>query len=76
MLRIDVDHYNSSHAYSVPSCNPFVGVNSVRAEIFSYGLRNPWRCSFDRGDAITGKKTHTIESTKMTMKQNQTGKRY
>ncbi|XP_062510656.1 HHIP-like protein 1 [Corticium candelabrum] len=54
VLRIDVDHYNSSHAYSVPSCNPFVGLNNVRTEIFSYGLRNPWRCSFDRGDAITG----------------------
>jgi glucose/arabinose dehydrogenase len=37
--------------YSIPAGNPFVG-RSGRDEIWSYGLRNPWRCSFDRG---TGK---------------------
>ncbi len=45
MLRIDVD---SGSPYAVPSDNPFVGVADVRPEIWAYGLRNPWRYSFDR----------------------------
>ena len=35
-------------SYSVPADNPFVGTAGARAEIWSYGLRNPWRFSFDR----------------------------
>ena len=40
----------------VPSSNPFVGRSGARAEIYSYGLRNPWRFSFDRstGDLTIG----------------------
>jgi glucose/arabinose dehydrogenase len=34
--------------YKIPASNPFVGVTG-RDEIWSRGLRNPWRCSFDRG---------------------------
>jgi glucose/arabinose dehydrogenase len=45
ILRI---HPDAGGGYSVPSDNPFVG-RSGRDEIFSYGLRNPWRVSFDRG---------------------------
>ena len=37
--------------YSVPPDNPFVGDDSARPEIWAYGLRNPWRFSFDR---VTG----------------------
>jgi glucose/arabinose dehydrogenase len=48
MLRIDVD---SASPYAVPPSNPFVGTPGVRPEIWSYGLRNPWRFSFDR---VTG----------------------
>ena len=33
--------------YTIPTDNPFYGVNNTRAEIWAYGLRNPWRCSFD-----------------------------
>lgn len=54
ILRIDIDTHNSTHAYSIPPCNPFVGVPGMRPEIYSYGLRNPWRCSFDRGNHQTG----------------------
>jgi glucose/arabinose dehydrogenase len=45
MLRLDVD---SEQPYAVPAANPFVGIASVRDEIWAIGLRNPWRFSFDR----------------------------
>jgi glucose/arabinose dehydrogenase len=47
MLRID-PHASGNAAYTVPSDNPFVGVQGARPEIWSIGLRNPWRFSFDR----------------------------
>ena len=46
ILRIDVD---SASPYAVPPSNPFVGgTHGERGEIWAYGLRNPWRFSFDR----------------------------
>jgi glucose/arabinose dehydrogenase len=45
ILRIDVDN---GDPYGVPQNNPFVGLDDVRPEIWSYGWRNPWRFSFDR----------------------------
>jgi glucose/arabinose dehydrogenase len=52
LLRIDVD---SGSPYAVPGSNPFVGVAGLD-EIWAYGLRNPWRFSFDRdtGDLWIG----------------------
>lgn len=49
IVRIDVnDLTDSSPAYVVPPDNPFVGNGSgYREEIWAYGLRNPWRFSFD-----------------------------
>jgi hypothetical protein len=47
MLRID-PRQNGAQAYTVPPDNPFVGVVGTRSEIWSYGLRNPYRFSFDR----------------------------
>jgi glucose/arabinose dehydrogenase len=51
MLRIDVNGTTSTKPYRIPSSNPYVGVTGLD-EIFSRGLRNPWRWSFDkvRGD--------------------------
>ncbi len=46
MLRID-PRSNGSRPYRVPPDNPFVGRKGVRPEIWAYGLRNPWRYSFD-----------------------------
>ena len=45
LLRIDV---SSGSTYSVPGDNPFVGAAGARPELWNYGLRNPWRFSFDR----------------------------
>jgi glucose/arabinose dehydrogenase len=47
ILRID-PRPSGSGAYSVPSSNPFTGRSGARGEIYAYGLRNPWRFSFDR----------------------------
>ena len=48
ILRMDPANPSGGTAYSVPGSNPFVG-RPGRDEIFSYGLRNPFRFSFDRG---------------------------
>ena len=48
ILRIDVDHPSEGKAYSIPKDNPFVNLAGARGEVFGYGLRNPWRMSFDR----------------------------
>jgi len=48
ILRIDVDNTQGIGAYSSPPDNPFFGSTPGRDEIFAYGLRNPWRFSFDR----------------------------
>ncbi len=54
ILRINVNGSGSGafNHYSIPSSNPFAGSRPGRGEIWDYGLRNPWRISFDRG---TGK---------------------
>jgi hypothetical protein len=46
ILRIDVDQ--PGVPYVSPSTNPFFGLPNHRDEIFAYGMRNPWRFSFDR----------------------------
>jgi glucose/arabinose dehydrogenase len=53
MLRIDVD---SGSPYAVPASNPFVANTAAKPEIWAYGLRNPFRFSFDRetGDLLIG----------------------
>jgi glucose/arabinose dehydrogenase len=54
ILRID-PKADGGKPYTIPSDNPFVGRAGAKGEIYSYGLRNPWRFSFDgAGDLIIG----------------------
>lgn len=56
ILRIDVDKADEGKAYAIPKDNPFVNEKSARPEIYAYGLRQPWKMSFDRptGDFWVG----------------------
>jgi len=56
LLRIDVDRTTATRNYAIPSSNPYATSTVYRREIWSYGLRNPWRFSFDRstGDLWIG----------------------
>jgi len=45
ILRIDVDH---KEPFAIPADNPFVDKAGALPEIWAYGMRNPWRFSFDR----------------------------
>jgi len=55
LLRIDVNRRTGSLQYGIPSTNPYVGRSGLD-QIWAYGLRNPWRFSFDRatGDLWIG----------------------
>jgi glucose/arabinose dehydrogenase len=55
ILRIDVNRRTGTLQYGIPATNPFVG-RTGDDRIWSYGLRNPWRFSFDRstGDLWIG----------------------
>jgi glucose/arabinose dehydrogenase len=57
LLRLDVDNGSTTSPFhGIPADNPFAGVAGARGEIWAYGLRNPWRFSFDRatGDLYVG----------------------
>jgi glucose/arabinose dehydrogenase len=49
LLRLDVEPTGETGTpYAIPPDNPFVGRDDMRPEIWAWGLRNPWRFSFDR----------------------------
>ena len=65
--------------YTVPADNPFVGVAGARAEIYAYGLRNPWRFSFDRatGDlALSDVGQNAIEEVNFAARGTGAGSNY
>ncbi len=48
ILRINVDSSSDSREYAIPASNPYANNSSgFREEIYAYGLRNPWKISFD-----------------------------
>jgi glucose/arabinose dehydrogenase len=55
VLRID-PRADGDRPYRIPSSNPFAGRRGARGEVYAYGLRNPWRFTFDRatGDLAIG----------------------
>lgn len=49
ILRIDVNKSSGVMAYGIPADNPYKGnKEGFREEVYAYGMRNPWRFSFDR----------------------------
>ncbi len=50
ILRVDVDHPENGKNYRVPPGNPFVKTANARPEVWAYGMRNPWKMSFDYRD--------------------------
>ncbi|EMP30993.1 HHIP-like protein 1 [Chelonia mydas] len=53
VLRINVDNNDHGPLYRIPPDNPFVSDPKARPEVYAYGVRNMWRCSFDRGEPYT-----------------------
>lgn len=56
LLRIDIDNPGGGNNYGIPADNPFAGSPTDAEEIWAYGLRNPWKFSFDAtsGDVWIG----------------------
>jgi glucose/arabinose dehydrogenase len=52
ILRIDVDTGGEDRPYGIPPDNPFLAHRDAAPEVWAYGLRNPWRFSFD---PVTGR---------------------
>ncbi|KAJ8288718.1 hypothetical protein COCON_G00013770 [Conger conger] len=54
VLRIDVNGSSrDGKPYRIPQDNPFLLDSGARPEVYAYGMRNPWRCSVDRGDPVS-----------------------
>ena len=56
LLRIDIDSDDfpgdANVNYAIPAGNPFIGSTAGADEVWAYGLRNPWRFSFDHTDDL------------------------
>ena len=47
-IQVNTNYPTTGAAYTIPAGNPFTSPN--RPEIWAFGLRNPWQCSFDRSN--------------------------
>ena len=75
ILRID-PQASGGRPYTVPSSNPFVDQAGARPEVWTYGLRNPWRFSFDRGNGdltIGDVGENEVEEIDFTLKDKSAG---
>ena len=56
ILRVNINERDPGKTYRIPPDNPFIKLPGARGEVWAYGLRNPWRMSFDRvrGDLWVG----------------------
>ena len=52
VIRIDVRNVSAAEPYGIPPDNPMVSLEGPRPEVWAYGLRNPWRLSFDRDTGL------------------------
>jgi glucose/arabinose dehydrogenase len=76
ILRIDI---NKGDPYGVPADNPFAAEAGTKPEIWAWGLRNPWKMSFDRktGDFwIADVGQNKIEEVNMQKKSSKGGENY
>ena len=48
ILRLDIDQKIEGKSYTIPPDNPVIKITGALPEIWSFGLRDPWRCSFDQ----------------------------
>ena len=80
MLRIDVNqNVDTMPYYGIPSSNPYAGSVPGRDEIWSCGLRNPWRFSFDRANGnmwIADVGQDSMEEVNMEMASSEGGLNY
>ena len=77
ILRIAPNVTSATPAYRIPSTNPYKGHATYRQEIWSYGLRNPWRFSFDRSTGslwIADVGQNKYEEVNRALKSNRAGK--
>lgn len=49
LLRLDIDAEDDGRSYGIPGDNPFADGDGGAPEVWAYGLRNPWRFTFDDG---------------------------
>jgi glucose/arabinose dehydrogenase len=60
VLRLDVRDASEATPYVVPADNPFLDDPDARDEIWAYGLRNPWRMSFDAATLARARRRRSI----------------
>ncbi|MBW3590642.1 MAG: PQQ-dependent sugar dehydrogenase [Actinobacteria bacterium] len=77
MLRIDPGSPSDGRPYGIPDDNPFVDSGDARPEIWAYGLRNPWRWSFDGDDFyVADVGQNRVEEVNYVEPGNQAGANY